>query len=554
MSIIKKISGNKLLDIANEAILFVDKLTDETQKFKMINDISFAYFYVGYSEKSYNLIKAERDKHSNEFWEKGLNDANYWHAIAVTAHDLDKNEDVISATKKDVEAYKKNKKHYYQYISMVNLMDGYMAIGQLQKADEIAKKVIECVDNRYYIHVDDILKICYANLLQTENRIMESLAYYEEGLKLAKKIQDWDYIYGSIWRELAISKFGDTSSIAALKKYRNMAKEAGYNYLVSLADAFMIISFLLFENIINVKEEQTIKEIEECINEIEKISIPGHMLQSKICMDLLEINEVRIEDIMSLIEKCDGVKGHPLLIQKYYEKNNKKMNNEQQQKFDKWIETYSIPIQKYQNEYWQSITEKLDDTVYLSKEYSCKSCQSKCCYDGVYITGEEEKNIKEFVENHKEYFKDIPTPYIVDGDWPGMTKTRKTEKVEKIDYNDTYPKHFTKTKCIFELENGECKLQRIATDEQMHPWSIKPKACWLFPIRGVAGDEILPPPTNKDKDPDYIDEKYPGYVTFMPCVKAKQNGIIWYDKYHNEVEYCNYLIRSKSSEEISIYS
>lgn len=543
----KKTSGNKLLEIANQAIAFADNIDNEIEKFKLVNSISFAYFYAGFSEKSYNLIKAERKKHNEEFWKIDLNDADYWHAIAVTAHDLDKNLDVINATKKDVEAYKNNKKYYNQYISMVNLMDGYMACGNLKEADDLAVKIFDFIDNRYYIHVDDILKICYANLLQTENRIMESLVYYEEGLKIANDIQDWDYIYGSIWRELAISKFGDISSINALKKYRKMAIDSGYNYLVSLADVFIIISFLLFKDRMNFNNNYS-EDIKLYMSEIENISMPGHMLQAKICLDLLDIDyiSINIKEIINLISKCDGVKGCSDLIKKYFDKNIDKMTEEEKNKFEIWIKKYVNPIIDYQNKYWATITANLDDSIYLSSEYNCKTCQSKCCYDGVYISSEEESAIKTFVEKYKDQFSDINIPYIVNGDWPGMQSSRKTEKVEKNDYDETYPKHFTKTKCIFELENGECKLQRIATDNQLHPWKVKPKACWAFPIRGVAGDEILPPPTNCDKDPDYIDENYPGYVTFMPCVKVdKNNGVLWYNKYHSEIEYYSYLIHTK---------
>jgi protein RecA len=48
--------------------------------------------------------------------------------------------------------------------------------------------VLDYIEDRYYLHADDIIKICYANLLLTEGRIMESLDYYEQGLAIAEAL------------------------------------------------------------------------------------------------------------------------------------------------------------------------------------------------------------------------------------------------------------------------------------------------------------------------------------------------------------------------------
>ncbi|MBR4963050.1 MAG: hypothetical protein IKY54_04025, partial [Muribaculaceae bacterium] len=118
-----------------------------------------------------------------------------------------------------------------------------------------------------------------------------------------------------------------------------------------------------------------------------------------------------------------------------------------------------------------------------------------------------------------------------------MRGNRKTEKAEYDLYDDSFPKHFTKTRCVFALASGECSLQRLATDTQMHPWKYKPRACWSFPIRGVKGEDVLPPDVDRETDPDYVDENYPGYATYLPCaVVDEENGQKWYEKYKYEVE------------------
>lgn len=534
----KKISGEKLIEISQEALRFQENIEDEEKSFRLICQIAFAYFYVGYAKKSYELIKSERKKHMENFWNNEMNNANYWRVIAVSAHDLDNNKDVVQASLLSQKAYRSQKKFYDQYISMINLFDGYMALGELNKAEKIAKEIFEYLDNRYYIHVDDILQICYANLLQTEGRIMESLVYYEKGLSIAKKIQSWDYIYGSIWRELAIAQFGDESSLSALQKYREMARNAGYLYLVSLADCFFILAGHFLEILDSYK-------VQELIEEIDFIGMPGHALQAKVCCKIHNMLQIDIEEIVCLMIQCEGVKGYPQIISEYYLKNIESMNDDTRIQFDIWCTKYVNPIINFQEKFLNKNTENLE-TFPLLKSYNCRNCQAKCCYDGAYLLKGEEEKIQEFVNQYPEYFKDINLPFIVDGDWKEMESERKTNKQPFNGYDNDFPEHFTKTRCVFAMENGECSLQRVATDLQLHPWKIKPRACWSFPIGGVCEDEIIPPPLEGEKDPDYLDENYPGYTSFLPCAKQDyENGEVWYKKYKYEVEYYRYLIREK---------
>lgn len=536
----KKISGALLLKEAEEAILYCQQLENEQERFNLTSQISISYFYCGYAERAYELIYQEKDRHSQSFWNDNNNSAVFWHAIAVSAHDLDKNELVKTAAEKDILCYKSQKKFYSQYISMINLFDSLMALGQLQEADKTAAAVFELVENRYYLHVDDILHLCYANLLQTEGRIMESLLYYETGLKLSNKIQKWDYLYGSIWRELAIAKFGDYSCLPALLKYRNLAKESGYNYLVSMANCYYIIAEYILRR-------DPKAEMNDLYNEIIEIGMPGHILQATICQCLQQ--EVLSEDnkkmVFAQLSKCDGIKGSPGLIKDFWTCFEERMNSVEKEEYLKWMNKYTLPILKYQDEFRKNNCRGLNRVPILGK-FNCMQCQAKCCYDGVYITDKEEKRINDFVAMYPEDFEDIKRPFIVNGDWPGMRSKRKTERRSFDGYDIDFPKHFTKTRCVFAMESGECKLQRVATDQQLHPWSIKPRACWSFPIQGVKNDDIIPPASDPENDPDYVDENYPGYASFLPCaVVDNEQGDIWYEKYQNEVEYYRYLIRNR---------
>lgn len=540
LSYFKKISGTLLLKSAEEAILYCNQIQEEQERFNLISRIAFSYFYCGFSERAYNLIYQEKDNHEASFWEDNNNSAVFWHTVAVSAHDLDKNELVKTAADKDILYYKKQKKFYSQYISVINYFDALMALGELYEADKAANKVFEILENRYYLHVDDILQICYANLLQTEGRIMESLLYYESGLKLANTIQNWDYLYGSIWRELAIAKFGDHSCLSALIKYRDLAKEFGYNYLVSMANCYYMISAFILK-------KEVSPEIEGLYEEVIKIGMPGHILQATVCkaMQCGEVSEADLKTIFTQLSKCDGIKGHPNLIEDFWNRFEDKMSDLEKEQYLEWMKKYIQPILDYQREFREKSSCGLKRLPFLGT-FNCAQCQAKCCYDGVYITDKEEKAINDFVSIYPEYFDDIKQPFIVNGDWPGMKSKKKTEKVDFDGYDEDFPKHFTKTRCIFALPSGECRLQRVATDHQLHPWKVKPRACWSFPIQGVEGEEIIPPAADTENDPYYLDESYPGYASFLPCaVVDNENGEVWYEKYKNEVEYYRYLINNQ---------
>lgn len=532
----KKVSGEKLLEIAKEALAIVEQIQDEIKRFEFICQIAFSYFYAGYSQKSFTLILEEHGKHSEEFWENSMNAAQYMHVIAVCAHDLDKNEDVVRAAKIDVEMYRNDKRFYDSYISMVNLIDGLMAVGRLSEADQQAEKLTEYLDNRYYVHVDDIYQICYANLLQTEGRVMEALTYYESGLGLAKKIQVWDYIYGSIWRELAVARFGDSSCLSALIKFRDQASRAGYQYLKSLACCFYIVA----SHNLKTVNLQTYKD---CYVEVLTIGMPGHMMQAVICASLDGVEKIFPEALGGLLNLCDGVKGAPEVVKELLLSEKENLDAPLVAALEKWIEVYVDPIESYR-ESFRSKNEECFEIAPIYAQGSCMTCQAKCCYDGAYLQKGEEEAIEQFVTQYPEHFTSIERPFIVQGDWPGMESQRKTQRKSFEGYDASFPKHFTKTRCVFAMESGECRLQRVTTDLQMHPWKVKPRACWLFPIQKIKDNKIYPPSVMGNEDPDYVDESYPGYSTFLPCTKTDPaNGEVWFRKLKHEVEYYKYLVR-----------
>jgi len=69
-------------------------------------------------------------------------------------------------------------------------------------------------------------------------------------------------------------------------------------------------------------------------------------------------------------------------------------------------------------------------------------------------------------------------------------------------------------------------LQARAEADGLHPWSYKPHACWMHPLRESAAG-VIPPPIDPQDDPDRIGPEYPGYVSFASCGKHARDGDAW---------------------------
>lgn len=169
------------------------------------------------------------------------------------------------------------------------------------------------------------------------------------------------------------------------------------------------------------------------------------------------------------------------------------------------------------------------------KRCDIKTCEGMCCYDGVYLTNEEEHDLLKLVEQHPEILQKLPVEFIVDGYWQGRYLGRKTA-IRPYQYqNENFPAHFTKTKCVFSDSNGFCELEKLGGASGVHPWKYKPSACWLFPLSLKDGEPAAPPSSPMD-DP-YRADDYPGYVTAVPCGQQDPDGMPWEEALSREIRY-----------------
>ncbi len=165
----------------------------------------------------------------------------------------------------------------------------------------------------------------------------------------------------------------------------------------------------------------------------------------------------------------------------------------------------------------------------------CKNCEAWCCYDGVYLTEEDEKKIKTVVENNKDFFSFIPNNYIVDGNWENLFNGRKTNVKPKNYKNNGYPKHFNQTTCVFSV-NNKCMLQEFAIEKGEEEWKYKPFTCCTFPLQKRDGKFFAP---SEVEDNCNIGEKYPGYVSFLPCYNLKKVDLNKEIEFSDKKSKCN---------------
>ncbi|MSP56292.1 MAG: DUF3109 family protein [Myxococcales bacterium] len=140
-------------------------------------------------------------------------------------------------------------------------------------------------------------------------------------------------------------------------------------------------------------------------------------------------------------------------------------------------------------------------------------CEGLCCHDGVWLTADDEQRIRAGLREGGGAFAHLPKVKITTVHTP--TGTGRKTATHPHTYRQR-PAHFTDTRCVFAYPDGRCSLQSAAVDAGLHPWTWKPLACWLHPLRiGQAGATLVAPP-RRGQDPD-AGEAYPGYTTFTTC-------------------------------------
>lgn len=521
-----------------EMTRLLKEITEAKKKIALATEIATGLFYAGENYKGMKLMEDIEREYSDLIGQDEKTSAEVKQVYGLLAHDIDKNLKVIESSQIVNEGYRQFKGDYDYLVSLVNLYDGYMGAGQLKDARDLIRLTDEKIKDDTSLQVKDIHYICKGNVLLTCNRVMTALAYYEKGLKIAKSIEhNWDYTYGKIWRELALAYYGERTAAKNLAAIHDSLHADEYKYLKSLAGAFYFVSLCLFD-------ERREPSTQTMFDEMKDTKFPGHRAIVHAAAHLLDMDceKLSVDATIKLFLRCEGIKGGFTVADSFSERfcgGNKKMLA--------WTEKFIRPIFAWQQQEKDAIVDGLDKHFRVHR-FCCRGCGAMCCYDGVYLSPNEEAAIKRFMREHQEFFADYPAEIAKDECWENLVSGKKTITRPCRPSNPAFPAHFNQTMCIFSQSDGTCALQSAATALDMHPWKLKPVSCWLFPLDADNG-RVLPPPKTLDEDPNYIPGKYDGYVSALPCGQYDREGVLWTDVYFREIEYYHYLTAEKGREE-----
>jgi hypothetical protein len=162
-------------------------------------------------------------------------------------------------------------------------------------------------------------------------------------------------------------------------------------------------------------------------------------------------------------------------------------------------------------------------------------CEGRCCYDGVYLQPGEEAFLHELVGKVPALRAAVPEEFVVDGYWNGENLGRKTA-TRPHDYQSAdFPRHFTRTRCVFADAQGFCELEKFARGNGQHPWTYKPTTCWMFPLQ--EDDGAVATPVRGPSDDPYFTDEYPGYASCVPCGRHDRAGTHWRKSLSREISY-----------------
>ena len=429
------------------------------------------------------------------------------------------------------------------------MIEGLMGIGNLAQAE----KLVESMKN-YKNDDQEAIKygiFAIANLLKSGGRVVEALVYYEAGLQPDEVIHcPRMNAYGKICREMALSRFGDNSSSQRLLSELAAAQENNDKYLVVLASAYILVGKT------NLHQTFTLDFAQPLLDNIDDYIYPGLKALAyiaTICSDCYNENTENsiIIKIIELILRCEGIKGDPNLIDEFYLRFQIQIQSlPVGTSLDVWMKKYLKPVLDYQKRQESLLFPNLPNEP-LMKTMDCLHCDGRCCYDGVYITTDEENEINKLIRKYPEYFQQVPPIFTEAGEWGFLFHGKRTIRVSHEYLSTDYPSHFLPTKCVFAYSNGECALQKVATEKGYHPWKFKPASCWQFPLIGLFNENAMERPHYFGmKDPGYCDDEHPGYLAFMPCSKTDSEGITWKRVFKNEIQYYLFQLAKKNDEKI----
>jgi len=439
-------------------------------------------------------------------------------------HNLDRNREVVQYQRQCRNWHLSHGAVQNYLLSEINVADGNWGLGRYEAARDALEKALTAGRAAKLPQVVDVACICLANVLASAGVNQEVSALYREGITVAREVgHTWDEMYGLIYQARWESRPEDLVELAGRCVDRN------YNYLAAIAWAYAA-ACAMRKGLATATHAAS-----RAVENSRRFEVPAAFAIGSAVLLLTDPGQVALDELDTCLGTLQGLKAERRLV----------MAAARRLAIDSGLPHVREFLQEAGPERDFTISDSKerrgrpdDRTVrtLLLKRCELTVCEGMCCYDGVYLSDDDEWRIREALASEPEAFRSLPPSYITEGSWRGIRAGRKTEVRAHNYKNPEFPRHFTRTRCVFALEDARCSLQVLAERQGKHKWTYKPKACWMHPLRERASG-LVPPPERPEDDPDRIDDSYPGYTAYTECGRARIDGEPWTVALADEVEY-----------------
>jgi tetratricopeptide (TPR) repeat protein len=457
------------------------------------------------------------------------------HAAALALHDLERNLRVVDHAQRAVNAYRAAGRIEAQLIMSVNLGDGLWGAGRLADARTMLEDVQMHAEAAGLPHAQDIAAMCLANVLAATGDHDRALELYGAGVELADRIgHDWDAIYGRVYQALSVAEAHQRAVPQELLSLSDRARDAGYDYLRSLAVAYApLVAYAAGDT---ERAQWALGLASERHEQAELAYGPAaHLCSLEVLLASVPSRTEATRFVVAL-GRCEGLKGRPhLVLQAIQRLRELSLLDLVQAEFaTRWQARFSP----------EALEPPPGDGLQL-RVCDHRACEARCCYDGVYLKEGEPERINAAVASDPEFFAHLPEHFIVHGDWDG-TSGPKTAVRSHGFHSPDFPDHFNQTRCVFAFADGACSLQAFAAKQGEDPWTYKPHGCWMHPLRTVDGVPT-PPASALERDRHFLGQRYPGYTAYTPCGQERSDGRPWTQTLRSEIRRAAHDLRTPST-------
>jgi hypothetical protein len=445
------------------------------------------------------------------------------HAAALALHDLEWNLRVVDHARRAVEAYRTAGRIEAQLIMGVNLGDGLWGAGRVTDARNVLEDAWTHAEATGLPHAQDIAAICLANVLAAAGDHSRALELYSSGIELADRIgHDWDAIYGRVHRALVVAEADRYADSQELLHLSDQARDAGYDYLRSLAVAYApLVAYATGDTDAArwALGQASIRHDEDGLANGPAAHLRG--LEVLLAQTPSRGQAIRF---VGALGRCEGLKGRPpLVVQAIQRLRALDLLDLVQTEFVvRWIARFAPGV----------LEPRIGEELRL-RACDPRACEARCCYDGVYLRDGEPARIRAAVASDPEFFAHLPESFIVHGEWAGASGAKTAVRPHTF-HSPDFPEHFNQTRCVFAFADGACSLQAFAVKQGEEPWAYKPTGCWKHPLRTVKGAPT-PPRSALERDALFLGQRYPGYTAYTPCGQQRSDGRLWNDTLQAEI-------------------